>query len=209
MAKRKQTLKDMESIHEKTKSLDEWNADYLDRNQYSNDWDELDSWISHMAKSLKTNWSQDLQSECDRAIGWRGGLKRGWDNACLYYIDLIKEVRTEEPNEEKDMSEEPKYYSDTQENYTQTQGETPNYTEKHWELILTKDQWYEKLDSYEGIAYGPMLNMSWTNFSAMIDDYCEDRKCKGKWLTNEWGTQSFIFKRKKVKKKTTKKKTKK
>ena len=77
------------------------------------------------------------------------------------------------------------------------------------ELILTKDQWYEKLDSYEGIAYGPMLNMSWTNFSAMIDDYCEDRKCKGKWLTNEWGTQSFIFKRKKVKKKTTKKKTKK
>ena len=196
MAKRKQTLKDMESIHEKTKSLDEWNADYLDRNQYSNDWDELDSWISHMAKSLKTNWSQDLQSECDRAIGWRGGLKRGWDNACLYYIDLIKEVRTEEPNEEENMNEE------------QPNEETPNYTQRDW-VSLTKDQWYEKLDSYDGIAYGPMLNISWPNFNAMIDGYCKDRKCKGKWLTNEWGTQSFIFKRKKVKKKTTKKKTKK
>ena len=190
MKKRKKLQEAMESIHEKSKSLDEWNADYLDRNQYSNNWDELDSWISSMAKSLKTNWSQDLQSEYDRAIGWRGGLKRGWENALIYYLDLIKEVRTEEPNEEDDMNEEQ---------------DTPNYTQRDW-THFTKEQWFDKLDTYDGIAYGPMLNISWPNFNALIDDYCEDRKCKGKWLTNEWGTQSFIFKRKKAKKKTTKKK---
>ena len=199
MAKRKQTLKDMERELQQSKSLEDWNEEYLNNNQYSYDWDELDSWISHMAKSLKTNWSQDLQSEYDRAIGWRGGMKRGWDNALGYYIDLIKQVQQEK---EDNMNEEARIQQEQA-----NKEDTPNYTQRDW-TSFTKEQWFDKLDTYDGIAYGSMLNMSWPNFNALIDDYCKDRKCKGKWLTNEWGTQSFIFTRKKTKKKTTKKKTK-
>tara|TARA_B100002003_G_scaffold122494_1_gene113081 strand:- start:63 stop:656 length:594 start_codon:yes stop_codon:yes gene_type:complete len=197
MTKRKHTLKEMERELQQSKSLEDWNEEYLNKNQYSYDWDELDSWISHMAKSLKTNWSQDLQSEYDRAIGWRGGMKRGWDNALGYYIDLIKQVQQEK---EDNMNEEARIQQEQA-----NKEDTPNYTQRDW-TSFTKEQWFDKLDTYDGIAYGPMLNISWPNFNALIDDYCEDRKCKGKWLTNEWGTQSFIFTRKKAKKKTTKKK---
>ena len=197
MTKRKHTLKEMERELQQSKSLEDWNEEYLNKNQYSYDWDELDSWISHMAKSLKTNWSQDLQSEYDRAIGWRGGMKRGWDNALGYYIDLIKQVQQEK---EDNMNEEARIQQEQA-----NKEDTPNYTQRDW-TSFTKEQWFDKLDTYDGIAYGPMLNISWPNFNALIDDYCEDRKCKGKWLTNEWGTQSFIFTRKKTKKKTTRKK---
>ena len=197
MTKRKLTLKEMERELQQSKSLEDWNEEYLNENQYSHDWDELDSWISHMAKSLKTNWSQDLQSEYDRAIGWRGGLKRGWDNALGYYIDLIKQLQQEK---EDNMNEEARIQQEQA-----NKEDTPNYTQRDW-TSFTKEQWFDKLDTYDGIAYGPMLNISWPNFNALIDDYCEDRKCKGKWLTNEWGTQSFIFTRKKAKKKTTRKK---
>ena len=201
MTKRKHTRERMELELKRSKTLADWNQEF-DQSHYMilpSDWEDLDKWIASLGKTLKSNYSKETQSEFDRAIGWRGGMKRGWENALGYYIDLIKQVQQEK---EDNMNEEARIQQEQA-----NKEDTPNYTQKDW-VSLTQDQWFDKLDSYEGIAYGPMLNISWPNFNALIDDYCKDRKCKGKWLTNEWGTQSFIFTRKKTKKKTTKKKTK-
>ena len=52
---------------------------------------------------------------------------------------------------------------------------------------------YEEIDKYEAISYGPFLGIPWEEFNKMIKRYCKASKRKGKWKTNEWGTQTFHF----------------
>ena len=52
---------------------------------------------------------------------------------------------------------------------------------------------YADIDKYEAISYGPFLGIPWEEFNKMIKRYCKASKRKGKWKTNEWGTQTFHF----------------
>ena len=45
------------------------------------DWEDLDKWVDSLAKTLRSNYSKETLREYDRAVGWRAGMKRGWDNA--------------------------------------------------------------------------------------------------------------------------------
>ena len=64
---------------------------------------------------------------------------------------------------------------------------------KHDPNYQFKPLTYEEIDRYEAIAYGPLLGIPWEEFNKMIKRYCKNRKRKGKWETNEWGTQTFHF----------------
>ena len=64
---------------------------------------------------------------------------------------------------------------------------------KHDPNYRFKPLTYEEIDRYDAIAYGPFLGISWEEFNKMIKRYCKASKRKGKWKTNEWGTQTFHF----------------
>ena len=59
---------------------------------------------------------------------------------------------------------------------------------------------YGDIDKYEAISYGPFLGIPWEEFDKMIQNYCKASKRKGKWKTNEWGTQTFYFSKRKERK---------
>ena len=67
---------------------------------------------------------------------------------------------------------------------------------KHDPNYQFKPLTYKQLDQYEAIAYGPFLGIPWEEFNKMIKRYCKASKRKGKWKTNEWGTQTFYFQNK-------------
>ena len=69
------------------------------------DWEDLDKWVDSLAKTLRSNYSKETLREYDRAVGWRAGMKRGWDNALLYYIDLILQIEERISNEQKETKD--------------------------------------------------------------------------------------------------------
>ena len=145
---------------------------------FPNDAVELRDYILTLEENMKDKPTDHLREELRVYKAHQTGIYKGF---CVAYEQLMTEadrVKREHP-----ADEEPEIVHPKEENAYK---HDPNYEFKP----LT----YEEIDKYEAISYGPFLGIPWEEFNKMIKKYCRKRKRKGKWKTNEWGTQTFYFK---------------
>ena len=143
---------------------------------FPNDAVELRDYILTLEENMKHTPTDHLREELRVYKAHQTGIYKGF---CFSFEQLMAEadrVKREHPAEEEieHPKEENAYKHD------------PNY--KFTPLT------YADIDKYEAISYGPFLGIPWEKFDKMIKKYCKETGRKGKWKTNEFGTQTFYFK---------------
>ena len=171
------TSKEMESWAQEVRTAMQESPDENEE-AFPNDADELRHYILTLEENMKDKPTDHLREELRVYKAHQTGIYKGF---CVAYEQLMTEadkVKREHPAEE-----EPEIIHPKEENAYK---HDPNY--KFTPLT------YADIDKYEAISYGPFLGIPWEKFDKMIKKYCKETGRKGKWKTNEFGTQTFYFK---------------
>jgi hypothetical protein len=146
---------------------------------FPNNADQLVDYIKTLEENMRNNPTDHLREELRVYKAHRTGIYKGF---CIAYEQLMSEADKVKQEHPAEADEEPEIVHPKEENAYK---HDPNYEFKP----LT----YADIDKYEAISYGPFLGIPWEEFNKMIKKYCKARGRKGKWKTNEFGTQTFYF----------------
>ena len=161
---------------------------------FPNDAVQLREYILTLEENMKDKPTDHLREELRVYKAHQTGMYKG---VCIAFEQVQREAdkvtqghpeRIKEEEEERIKEEEEIEHPLEKNAYKHD----PNYNFKP----LT----YGDIDKYEAISYGPFLGIPWEEFDKMIQNYCKASKRKGKWKTNEWGTQTFYFSKRKERK---------